>query len=127
MHCFEIMVFLQRESPRSGLHWLYLAMALLKTLFWRTYLRSGCCIFMMVRVLLLRVFITPTGSLFYFSLFFIFFLVVCILDVFRYLVGAEAGCNWYLRDINIFRLSKKNACCIYLRSIFLPSYNLSTM
>jgi hypothetical protein len=43
---------------------------------------------------------------FIFSLFY-FFLAVCIRDVFRYLVGAEAGCNWYLHDINIFSLSKK--------------------
>ena len=31
-------------------------MALLKALFWRAFLRSGCCILVVVRVLLLRVF-----------------------------------------------------------------------
>jgi hypothetical protein len=44
---------------------------------------------------------------FLFLSFLFFLLVVCILVVFRYLVGAEAGCNCYFRDINIFPLSKK--------------------
>jgi hypothetical protein len=60
-----------------------------------------------VRVLLLRGVVHRDGSLFLFSLLFILFFAVCIPDVFGYLVGAEAGCNWYLRDINIFPLSKK--------------------
>ena len=32
---------------------------------------------------------------------------MCIHHIFGCLVGGEAGCNWYLRDINIFPLSKK--------------------
>ena len=57
-----------------------------------------------VRVLLLRVFHYSDGDfVLIFSLFY-FFLAVCILDVFRYLVGVEAGCNWYLCDINVFPL-----------------------
>jgi hypothetical protein len=52
-------------------------------------------------------FITATGSLFSFSLFF----AVCISDIFGHLVGAEAGCNWYFHDINIFPLLEK----IYIR------------
>jgi hypothetical protein len=31
-------------------------------------------------------------------------LVVCIFDVFELLVSAEAWCNWYLYDINLFLL-----------------------
>jgi hypothetical protein len=31
----------QGENPRSGLHWLYLAMALLKALFWKLGLSPG--------------------------------------------------------------------------------------
>ena len=42
----------------------------------------------------------------FFSCSFPFLLAVCILDAFGHLVGREAGCNWYLRDINIFPLSK---------------------
>jgi hypothetical protein len=47
---------------------------------------------------------------FYFYLFFTLFLAVCILNVLTSsgcYVGAEAGCNCYLLDINIFPLSKK--------------------
>ena len=44
----------------------------------------------------------------FFLLFFLFsFLAMCILDAFEHFVGTERGCNWYLRDINIFPLSKK--------------------
>jgi hypothetical protein len=32
---------------------------------------------------------------------------MCKLDVFQYLVGAKAGCNWYLCDVNIHPLTKK--------------------
>ena len=35
------------------------------------------------------------------------FLVVCIRNALGYCVVAEAGCNLYLRDINIYSLSKK--------------------
>jgi hypothetical protein len=49
-------------------------------------------------------------DIFIFLSFFLFFLVVCILNVStssgRY-VGAETGCNWYLLDINILPLSEK--------------------
>jgi hypothetical protein len=38
---------------------------------------------------------------------FSFFLVMCIFDFCGHLVDAEARCNWYLRDINIFSLSQK--------------------
>jgi hypothetical protein len=33
----------------------------------------------------------------------IFFLAMCILDIFQHLVGADDGCviYWYIRDINI--------------------------
>ena len=31
---------------------------------------------------------------------------MCIRKTFGYCVVAEAGCNWYLRDINIYSLSK---------------------
>jgi hypothetical protein len=47
-------------------------------------------------------------ALFSFSHFFLFFsFTMCIHNVFKHLVGAEAGCNWYLFNINIFPLSKK--------------------
>jgi hypothetical protein len=39
-------------------------------------------------------------------LFSLFFSCVCILDIVEHLVIAEARCNWYLRDINIFSLLK---------------------
>jgi hypothetical protein len=38
---------------------------------------------------------------------FLLFFVVCIFYVFGHLIGAMTMCNWYLRDINIFPLSKK--------------------
>jgi hypothetical protein len=44
------------------------------------------------------------GLSFLFLPFFIFLLAVCSLVVVRRLVGAEAGCNWHLRDFNIFPL-----------------------
>ena len=34
-------------------------------------------------------------------------LLVCILDAFGHLVDREAGCNWYLHDINIFFFVEK--------------------
>ena len=41
-------------------------------------------------------------------LFFLFScLLVCILDAFGHLVDTEAGCNWYLHDINIFFFVEK--------------------
>jgi hypothetical protein len=50
-----------------------------------------------------------SGRLLWQGLFF-FFLAMCILNAstsyWRY-VGAEARCNWYLLDINIFPLSEK--------------------
>jgi hypothetical protein len=51
------------------------------------------------RVLLLCMF--EHHRSFYFS-----FLIVCILDVSRYLVGVEGRYNRYFRDIKIFLLSK---------------------
>ena len=47
------------------------------------------------------------------GLFFLFLLLmslaVCIRSSFGYYVVTEAGCNSYLRDINIYSLSKKNS------------------
>jgi predicted ATPase len=50
-----------------------------------------------VRVLLLRV-VRQHDEVFF------FFLIVCICDVFRHLIGAEVECNWYFHDINVFIL-----------------------
>ena len=48
------------------------------------------------------------AGLFYFcNSYFIFWLCASILPL-GHCVVAEAECNWYLRDINIFPLSKKN-------------------
>jgi len=58
-------------------------------------------------VLLLRVIDHRCKDIFSVFSHFLLFLVVCILDVFKHPVGAEAGCNWYLLDINIFPFSKK--------------------
>jgi len=63
----------------------------------------------MVRVLLLRVIDHRGRVIFSFSfLFSLFFFVFgrVILDIFKHHVGAEAGCNWYLLDINIFPFKK---------------------
>jgi hypothetical protein len=49
--------------------------------------------------------ITVVGS--FFSPFLFYFLAVCKLDVFGYLVGRGLY-NWYLCDINIFSLYQKN-------------------
>jgi hypothetical protein len=51
--------------------------------------------------------IIAMGPLFSISIYLFIFLVVYILHVFGHLVAADAGCNWYLRDINIFSLSER--------------------
>jgi hypothetical protein len=56
----------------------------------------------------LRSFFINGVFFFTFSHFFIFFLVVCMHDVFGHHVGTDARCNWYLRDINIFHLLEIN-------------------
>ena len=45
------------------------------------------------------------SGIYIFSLF--LFLAVYIHNVLTHCIVAEAGCNWYLHDINIFPLTKK--------------------
>jgi hypothetical protein len=68
-----------------------------------------------------------------FFLFFFSFLVLCILNVFRYFVDAETKCNRYLCNINIFPLLKKihiskEACCTlpFARYLAVPSSLISS-
>ena len=74
--------------------------------FWRTSYVVRMLSLVVVRVLLMWVFHHCHGVFVFIFLSFSFlFLVVCIFDVFRCFVGAEARCNWYL-----FHQNKKMAC-----------------
>ena len=45
------------------------------------------------------------SGIFFLLLLIVFWMCVSVMFL-RYCVVVEAGCNWYLRDINIFSLSK---------------------
>jgi hypothetical protein len=103
-HCFESGDFLQRENLRSTIRQRqclctvsFLGASLLKNLDFRCCLGGVCAASIRTGTL--------TGLLF-FSFFFSFWLCASVLPL-GYCVVAEAGCNWYLHDINIFLLSKK--------------------
>ena len=88
-------------------------MTLPKALFWRTFFGPDVVLWWWLECCCCECSIPPTGSLFLIFSLFIFFLAVCILDVFLHLVGAEAGCNWYLSILIYSLYQKKNM----LRSI----------
>jgi hypothetical protein len=46
-----------------------------------------------------------------------FFYVCASVLLLGYYVVVEAGCNWYLNDINVFPLSKKNVMGIYIYNL----------
>lgn len=50
--------------------------------------------------------ITIAGSFFFLLFLIVFWLRASVMSL-RHCVVAEAGCNWYLRDINIFPFSKE--------------------
>ena len=107
-HCFESGDYLQGEDPRSLIgqrrRWCtvsFLEASLLE------YLTSG--VVLVVVVLLLQGLELCGGLfLFSFSLIYLFFWLCASARSFGLAVVAEAECNWYLRDINIYSLSKKN-------------------
>jgi hypothetical protein len=77
--------------------------------FWRISFVVQVLSSVVVRLLPFRVFHHHDEVfVFFVSFFFISSSVVCILDVFGYLVGVEAVCNWYLCDINIYPNLLKN-------------------
>ena len=101
-HCFESENYLQGENPRSGLNWLCLALSSWRCCFWRIghqvlfwWWLCGCC----------KDCNSLTGLFFFISSSYCLS-AVCIRNSFGYCVVAEAGCNLYLRDINIRSLKK---------------------
>ena len=69
------------------------------------YLTSGA-VLVVVALLLQELELCSGTFLFFFSI--LLFWLCASVGPFGFGVVAEAGCNWYLHDINIYSLSKKN-------------------
>ena len=85
------------------------------------YLTSG--VILVVVVLLLQGLELYSGS---FSFLFYFFEAVCIRQALGLCVVAEAECNCYLRDINIYSLSKKKSNGVDRIVCSIPTYTLAS-
>jgi hypothetical protein len=72
--------------------------------YWRSWISSAV---LLMFVLLLRE-IDNCNRIFSFYIFILFFWLCASVMLLEHYVIAEAECNWYILDINIFSLSKKN-------------------
>jgi hypothetical protein len=110
----------QGENQMSDLHWLCLTIYLVKALFWELRVSPGWkteildqATTVLVHCFLLEASLLDRATRSWplwrglFSLIIFYFCLCVSIISFGHLVGAEAWCNWYLCDINIFLFSKK--------------------